>query len=175
MLTVGEKFPQYRVQACVGTGKDDLTTIESDRFEGRWVVYFFYPKDFTFVCPTEIVEFNKRLKDFQDRDCDVVGGSTDNEFSHLAWCQQHADLKNLKYPLLAAQKLSSDLGILDPMENVCLRATYVVDPNGIIQWCCANALSVGRSTDEVLRVIDGLQSDELCPCNWKKGDAFIKV
>ena len=112
MLTVGEKFPQYRVQACVGTGKDDLTTIESDRFEGRWVVYFFYPKDFTFVCPTEIVEFNKRLRDFQDRDCDVVGGSTDNEFSHRAWRQAHPDLKDLNYPLIAAQKLAADLGIL---------------------------------------------------------------
>ena len=87
----------------------------------------------------------------------------------------YSDLKNLKYPLLAAQKLSTDLGILDPNESVCLRVTYIVDPNGVIQWVCANALSVGRSTEEVLRVLDALQSDELCPCNWKKGEATIKV
>lgn len=175
MLTVGDMFPQFRVHANLGPDKNSLRTIDNSRFEGRWVVYFFYPKDFTFVCPTELVEFNKRLRDFEDRDCDVVGGSTDNEYSHLAWCQTHHDLKELKYPLIAAQRLAADLGIVHPDEGVCLRATYLVDPNGVIQWASANGLNVGRNVDEVIRVLDALQSDELCPCNWTPGQETIKV
>jgi len=175
MLTVGDHFPEFSAHACVGPDKAKLTQITNKSYPGKWVVYFFYPKDFTFVCPTEIVEFNKKQKDFHDRDAVVVGGSTDNEFSHLAWCQSHEDLKHLTMPLIAAQKLSTDLGILHPAEAVCLRATFIVDPHGVIQWASANALSVGRNVDEVIRVLDGLQSDELCPCNWKKGEATIKV
>lgn len=175
MLTVGQQFPAFSCHANVGPNAESLTKISNESAKGKWSVFIFYPKDFTFICPTELVDFNKRLKDFADRDAVLYGASTDNEYSHLAWCQQHTDLKNLKYPLLAAQKLSADLGILEPSENVCLRATYVVDPQGVIRWACANALSVGRSTDEVLRVLDALQSDELCPCNWKKGDPTIKV
>lgn len=175
MLTVGDVFPQYRVHANVGPDKDSLTTLDNSDYEGRWVVYFFYPKDFTFVCPTELVEFNRRLRDFRDRDCDVVGGSTDNEYSHMAWCQSHDDLKDLKYPLIAAQRLAADLGILHPDEGVCLRATFLVDPNGVIQWSSSYGLNVGRNVDEVLRVLDALQSDELCPCNWTPGSETIKV
>ena len=125
------------------------------------------------VCPTEIAEFNKQLSEFKDRDAMVVGGSTDNEYSHLAWCQSHDDLKGLEYPLIGAQKLAFDLGIVDPDANVCLRSTFVVDPNGVIQWACANSLSVGRNVGEILRVLDAIQSDELCPCNWKKGEATL--
>lgn len=175
MLTVGTKFPEFKCHANVGPNTESLTTITNESAKGKWSVFIFYPKDFTFICPTELVDFNKRLSDFADRECVLYGASTDNEYSHLAWCQQHADLKNLKYPLLAAQKLASDLWILDPNENVCLRATYIVDPHGIIQWASCNALSCGRSTEETLRVLDALQSDELCPCNWKKGEATIKV
>lgn len=175
MLSVGDRFPSFRAKACVGASKDSLTEVTNESSEGRWAVYFFYPKDFTFVCPTEIVEFNKRLADFHDRDADVYGGSTDNEFSHLAWCQSHPDLKELKFPLIAAQKLSADLGILDPVENVCLRATFIVDPDGTIQFAVANSLSVGRNVEEVVRVLDALQTDELCPCNWKKGEATLNV
>jgi len=175
MLGVGDAFPMFRSQGCIGPDKGSLTTIDNETYPGRWVVYFFYPKDFTFVCPTELAEFNRRLKDFQDRDCEVVGGSTDNEFSHLAWCQSHSDLKGLKYPLIGAQKLAADLGILHPEEGVCLRATFLVDPQGIIQWASAYGLSVGRNVDEVLRVLDAVQSDELCPCNWKPGEETIHV
>jgi peroxiredoxin (alkyl hydroperoxide reductase subunit C) len=121
------------------------------------------------------VEFNKKLRDFADRDAIVIGGSTDNEFSHLAWCQSHDGLKTLTYPLIAAQKLADQLGILDAEERVCHRATFIVDPNGIIQWAGVYNGSVGRSTGEVLRVLDALQSDELCPCNWQKGDAHVAV
>lgn len=173
MLTVGDKFPEYTVDACIGSDAESLTQISNTDYDGKWVVYFFYPKDFTFICPTEIAEFNRQLAEFKDRDCEVVGGSTDNEYSHLAWCQQHDDLKDLQYPLVGAQKMAADLGILDPSANVCLRATFVVDGDGMIQYAAANRLSVGRNISEVLRVIDGIQSDELCPCNWKKGDPTL--
>ncbi len=173
MLTVGDKFPEFSADACVGADQESLTKIDNKTYDGKWVVYFFYPKDFTFVCPTEIAEFNKQLGEFKDRDAMVVGGSTDNEYSHLAWCQSHEDLKGLQYPLIGAQKLAFDLGIVDPNANVCLRSTFVVDPNGVIQWACANSLSVGRNVSEILRVLDAIQSDELCPCNWKKGEATL--
>ena len=175
MLTVGDKFPQYRVKACVGLGKDDFKDLSNENFQGKWVCYFFYPKDFTFICPTEIVEFNKKLKDFRDRDCEVVTGSTDNEFSHQAWRKAHDDLRNLSIPMIAAQRLANDLGIVDKMENVALRATYLVDPHGTIQWASAYGLNCGRSVPEVLRVLDALQSDELCPCNWQPGQPTLKV
>jgi alkyl hydroperoxide reductase subunit AhpC len=175
MLTVGDAFPHYSAQACVGTGKDDIKVLTSADHAGRWTVYFFYPKDFTFVCPTEIAEFNKQVKAFGDRDTSIVGGSTDNEYSHLAWRRAHADLADLKFPLIAAQKLAAELGILEKTEGYCLRATFIVDPNGVIQWVDVNQGRVGRNVAEVLRVLDALQSDELCPCNWKKGDPYVKV
>lgn len=175
MLSVGDKFPQFSAKASLGSGEDALTTVESSQLEGRWAVYFFYPKDFTFVCPTELVEFSRRLSDFRDRDAEVIGGSTDNEFCHLAWSRDHADLGDLGYPLIAAQKLAAELGILDPEEGVCHRVTYIVDPNGVIQWAAAYNLNVGRNVDEVIRVLDAIQSDELCPCNWQKGEATIQV
>jgi len=175
MLTVGQKFPEFKSSACVGSDQGSLTEITNATIADKWSVFFFYPKDFTFVCPTEIAEFNRRLGDFKERDCLVFGGSTDNEYSHLAWCQSHDDLKDLRYPLIGAQKLASDLEILDPDANVCLRSTFIVDPLGVIQFACANSLSVGRSIPEVLRVLDAIQSDELCPCNWKKGEEHVKV
>jgi len=175
MLTVGQKFPEFKCHANVGPDKASLKLVTNADLKGKWGVYIFYPKDFTFVCPTELVEFNKKLKEFADRDALLFGGSTDNEYSHLAWCNSHPELKDLKYPLLGAQKLSADLGILHPEENVCLRATFIVDPDGIIQWVGVYALSVGRNSTEVLRVLDALQSDELCPCNWQKGQEFVKV
>lgn len=175
MLTVGDAFPKFNCKACDGNTKESLKTITNDTYKGKWTVFLFYPKDFTFVCPTELVEFGKKLKDFTDRDAVLIGGSTDNEYSHLAWRQSHADLKTLPYPLIAAQKLASDLGIIDPKEDVCLRATFIVDPQGTIQFACVNSLSVGRSVPEVLRVLDAIQSDELCPCNWQPGQATLKV
>lgn len=175
MLTVGNHFPEFNVKACNGVTNDDITSLNNKSYEGKWTFFLFYPKDFTFVCPTELVEFGKHIEDFKDREVQLIGGSTDNEFSHLAWRQSHKDLKNLTYPLIAAQKLASDLGILDPQENVCLRASFLVDPQGVIQWATVNNLSVGRSVSEALRVIDAVQSDELCPCNWKKGEETIKL
>ncbi|MFP4144768.1 MAG: peroxiredoxin [Phycisphaeraceae bacterium] len=175
MLTVGQQFPEFKAKACTGLEPEDLVDVNMGTWEGKWKLFIFYPKDFTFVCPTELVEFGNRIKDFQDRDTVVIGGSTDNEHSHQAWRKDHEDLRDLPYPLIAAQKLSRELGILDPEEDVCLRATYLVDPEGTIQWASVNNLSVGRSVDEAIRVIDAVQSDELCPCNWQAGDPYLEV
>jgi peroxiredoxin (alkyl hydroperoxide reductase subunit C) len=127
------------------------------------------------VCPTEIAAFAKLDRDFKDRDAQVIGGSTDSEFVHLAWRQNHPDLKNLPLPMLAdiKRELCARLGILDPKEGGAQRATFVVDPDGVIRFVSVNDLSVGRNPKELLRVLDALQTDELCPCNWQKGEAVL--
>jgi lipoyl-dependent peroxiredoxin subunit C len=176
MLGVGQKFPAFSLQATVSTDKGKaFQTIADGDYLGKWKVYFFWPKDFTFVCPTEIAAFGKLNSEFQDRDTQVLGGSTDSEFVHLAWRQNHEDLRNLPFPMLADVKreLCAALGILDPQEGVAQRATFVVDPHHTIRFVSVNDLSVGRNPQEVLRVLDALQTDELCPCNWKKGDAVL--
>lgn len=175
MLTVGDTFPAFQCQACAGVEPSDLTVIETGSYEGRWKLFLFYPKDFTFVCPTELVEFGNRAGDFEDKNVVLIGGSTDNEYSHLAWRQNHPQLKSLPYPLIAAQKLAQDLGIVHPTEHVCLRATFLVDPDGVIQHVTVNDLSTGRNVDEMLRVVGAVQSGDLTPCNWSPGDEVLKV
>ena len=178
MLTIGDKFPAIDLKAVVSIdAKTAFKPIYDKTDEGQWKVVFFWPKDFTFVCPTEIAAFGKLNKEFNERDAVVYGVSTDSEFVHLAWRQNHADLKTLPFPMLADLKreLSSALGILDKAEGVCLRATFIVDPEGIIRFVSVNDLSVGRNPQEVLRVLDALQTDELCPCNWQKGDDVLKA
>ena len=144
---------------------------------GQWTVAFLWPMDFTFVCPTEIAEFGRRNRDFRDRDAQVLGISTDTHFVHLAWRNSHEDLRDLPFPMVADTKreLSSALGVLHKEEGVLLRATFIVDPEGTIRFASVNDLSVGRNVDEVLRVLDALQTDELCPCNWKKGEPTLEV
>ena len=176
MLTVGEKFPNFKLNAVVGLEKGkEFQEITESTHRGKWQVVFFWPMDFTFICPTEIAEFGKRNKDFVDRDAQVLGASTDTHFAHLAWRNNHSDLKGLPYPMLADTKreLSSALGILHKEEGVALRATYIVDPEGVIRWVTVNDLSVGRNVDETLRVLDALQTDELCPCNWNRGEKTL--
>jgi alkyl hydroperoxide reductase subunit AhpC len=181
MLTIGDTFPSFNLKAVKG-GKEGLdlktcfTDISNQSDAGKWKVVFFWPKDFTFVCPTEIVAFGKLAGDFADRDTVVYGVSIDNEFVHLNWRLHHADLKDLPIPMLAdiKRELSAALGILDKNEGVALRATFIVDPQGIIRFASVNDLSVGRNPAEVMRVLDALQSDELCPCNWQQGEEFLK-
>ncbi len=177
MLTVGDRMPEFNVKAATKNdhSPDDFATITNDTYAGKWLVMFFWPKDFTFVCPTEIAAFDRMNADFADRDAVLMGGSTDNEFVHMAWRNSHEDLRNLSMPMLACGKLAAELGILDNEENVCLRATFLVDPNGIIRFASVNDMSVGRNPQEVLRVLDALQTDELCPCNWKKGEETLKA
>lgn len=180
MISLGLRFPEFKKIAVVSTekGKEfaDITS-EDHKQEGQWMVMFWYPKDFTFVCPTEIAEFNRQYEDFRDRDALLIGASTDSEFVHLAWRRDHEDLRDLKFPLLAdtSKSLAEDLGVLEPHEKVAYRATFIVDPDGIIRWVSANDLSVGRNVKEVLRVLDALQTDELCPCNWEKGQETLRV
>lgn len=177
MLTVGDKFPEFNVTAVVSReqGKE-FKQLSNKDFEGKWLVFYAYPKDFTFICPTEIVEFGKHTADFADRDALVLGGSTDNEYSHLAWRNSHADLAELPTPLAHINpKLANDLGIIHADGGVALRVTFIVDPTGVIRSVAAYDLSVGRNVSETLRTLDALQTDELCPCNWKKGEDTIKV
>ena len=178
MLTIGAKLPAFDLQAVVSIDTaDPFTRITNDSDAGKWKVIFFWPKDFTFVCPTEIAAFGKLAGDFAERDAVVYGVSIDNEYVHLAWRQNHANLKNLPIPMLAdiKRELCNALGILHPEEGVALRATFVVDPEGIIRFVSVNDLSVGRNPQEVLRALDALQTGELCACEWKKGDDTLKV
>jgi peroxiredoxin (alkyl hydroperoxide reductase subunit C) len=178
MLTVGDKFPSFKLQAVVSREKGrEFQEITQIGHPGQWTVAFLWPMDFTFVCPTEIAEFGRRHRDFEDRDTTVLGVSTDTHFVHLAWRNSHEDLRDLPFPMVADTKreLSTALGVLHKEEGVPLRATFIVDPEGTIRFVSVNDLSVGRNVDEVLRVLDALQTDELCPCNWKKGEPTLEV
>jgi lipoyl-dependent peroxiredoxin subunit C len=178
MLGVGEKFPSYSLTAVVSMEKGkEFATITDESFPGKWRVYFFWPKDFTFVCPTEIAGFAKFDRDFKERDAQLLGASIDSEFVHLGWRREHEDLRNLPFPMLSdfKRELAGELGILDPVVGAPQRAAYIVDPDGIIRFVYVTDLSVGREPKEVLRVLDALQTDELCPCGWQKGDAVLQA
>ena len=178
MLTVGNRFPDFDLKAVISADPKTAFTEVSDASDpGKWKVVFFWPKDFTFVCPTEIAAFGKLNDEFADRDAVIYGVSIDSEYVHLAWRQNHADLKTLRFPMLSdiRRELSTALGLLDQTEGVALRATFIVDPEGIIRFVSVNDLSVGRNPQEVLRVLDALQTDELCPCNWQKGEEVLKA
>jgi alkyl hydroperoxide reductase subunit AhpC len=178
MLTIGDQFPAFRATAVVA--QDPATAfqpITEESYAGKWKVYFFWPKDFTFVCPTEIAAVGKINRDFADRDAQVLGVSIDNEYVHLAWRGSHPDLKDLPFPMVSDLKreLATALGVLDKHEGVALRATFIVDPQGVIRFASCNDLNVGRNPAEVLRVLDALQTDELCPCNWQKGQSTLSA
>ena len=178
MLTVGDKFPDFAVKGVVSTNPQTaFQDFNRASDQGKWKIVFFWPKDFTFVCPTEIAGFGKLASDFADRDAVIYGVSTDSEFVHLAWRQNHADLTDLPFAMLAdiKRELSTALGVLDKQEGVAKRATFVVDPDGIIRFVYVTDMSVGRNPQEVLRVLDALQTDELCPCNWQKGEAVLQA
>jgi peroxiredoxin (alkyl hydroperoxide reductase subunit C) len=182
MKTVGQKVESFNVVGVKPgfnrheeNGVSAFERIDEKSFPGKWKVIYFYPKDFTFVCPTEIVGFAKLAKDFEERDAVVLGGSTDNEFSKLGWRRDHAELKSLNQWQFAdvTGSLVDQLGVRDPNEGVALRATFIVDPDNVIQHVSVNNLNVGRSPEEVLRILDGLQTDELCPCNRAVGGGTL--
>ena len=176
MHTVGDPFPEFKLQASVSTepGKE-FEEITNQSYPGKWQVVFFWPMDFTFVCPTEIAEFGRKNGAFKERNAQVLGASTDTQYVHLAWRNDHPGLRNLPFPMLADTKreLSTALGILDKEAGVCLRATYIVDPEGIIRFVSVNDLSVGRNVDEVLRVLNALQTGELTACGWNPGEPTL--
>jgi alkyl hydroperoxide reductase subunit AhpC len=175
VLTVGQQFPTYDLTACVDLDADTaFAQINDQTYAGKWRVVFFWPKDFTFVCPTEIAAFGQLNEEFADRDCQILGASTDSEFVHHAWRKDHPDLRNLPFPMLADSKreLSLGTGVLGD-DGFAQRATFIIDPNNEIQFTMVTAGSVGRNPKEVLRVLDALQTDELCPCNWSKGESTL--
>jgi peroxiredoxin (alkyl hydroperoxide reductase subunit C) len=182
MLTVGDKIEAFSVMGVKPgfnnheeKGVSAFEEITEKSFEGKWKIIYFYPKDFTFVCPTEIVEFGKLAKDFEERDAVLLGGSVDNEFVKLAWRREHKDLSKLNHYSFGDVKgeLIDQLGVRDKEAGVALRATFIVDPDNTIQHVSVNNLNVGRNPEEVLRILDGLQTDELCPCNRAVGGATL--
>jgi peroxiredoxin (alkyl hydroperoxide reductase subunit C) len=175
-VTVGMKFPEFSKKSVVSIEKGkEFSEVSNKDIDGKWAVMFWWPKDFTFVCPTEIAEFNKNYSNFTDRETVLLGASTDNEYVHHAWRLAHKDLRDLRFPMIAdtSKSLAEELGILSADEKVAYRATYIIDPEGIVRWVSVNDLSVGRNVSEVLRVLDALQTDELCPCNWNKGEETL--
>ncbi|WP_339746149.1 peroxiredoxin [uncultured Maricaulis sp.] len=177
MLGIGEKLPDFEIvgvkpgfNAHEENGVSAFEKITQESFAGKWKVIFFYPKDFTFVCPTEIAAFAKLNGEFEDRDTVVMGGSSDNEFCKLAWRREHPDLDKLPMWQFADStgSLIDSLGIRTD-DGVAYRATFVVDPDNVIQHVYVTNLNVGRNPEDTLRVVDALQTDELCPCNRPVG------
>ena len=184
MLGVGQTLPDFKVIGVKPgfnrheeNGQSAFEDITNASFEGKWKVIFFYPKDFTFVCPTEIAEFARLSKDFEDRDCVVLGGSTDNEHSKLGWRREHPDLDKLPMYSFADNggRFARALGVLDENEGVALRATFLVDPNGVVQHVYVTNLNVGRNPQDTLRVLDAFQTDELCACNRPVGGDVLNI
>ncbi|HLN73628.1 MAG: peroxiredoxin [Methylococcaceae bacterium] len=176
MKTIGEKFPDFEKEALVSLEADkEFKTLSLDDLTGKWTVFFWWPMDFTFVCPTEIVSFNEHFDEFQQKDANVVGASTDSQYVHLAWRNNHPGLKKLKFPMLAdtSKTLAEELGILEPHAKVAYRVTYILDPEGVIQHVSINGLNVGRNVKETLRILDALQTGELTPCGWVAGEATL--
>ena len=178
MSGIGQRFPEFALTGVVSSDPARaFQPFTHESFPGKWRVVFFWPKDFTFVCPTEIAAFGKLDREFRARDAQLLGVSIDSEHVHLAWRRDRQELKDLPFPMLSdiKRELSGALGILDPEAGVAQRATYIVDPQGVIRFVYITDLSVGRSPEEVLRVLDALQTDELCPCNWQKGEETLKA
>ena len=184
MKTVGDKLEPFVVTGVKpGQPEDAFFNITEKSFEGKWKVIVYYPKDFTFVCPTEIVAYDKLTQDFADRDAILLTGSTDNEFCKVAWQTAHADLKKITHtqfadtqrPSYSVEQGSHNLSLIEQLgvfyapAGAALRATFIVDPDNIIQHVTVNNLNVGRSPEETLRVLDALQTGELCACNRTVG------
>ena len=181
MLGVGNKINNFKIigikpkfEKHEENNESAFLEINESSFPNKWKVIYFYPKDFTFVCPTEISEYAKLNNEFEDRDCVVLGGSTDNEFCKLAWRREHPDLSKLNQWSFADTEgtLVDELGIRSE-EGVALRATFIIDPHNVIQHLSVNNLNVGRNPNETLRILDALQTDELCPCNRPVGGDTI--
>lgn len=178
---VGRKAPEFALEGVLN-GK--FHTYRLSDYKGKWVVLFFYPLDFTFVCPTEILAFSDRLGEFKKVGAEVLGASVDSKYSHLAWTEkprEEGGIKSLAYPLLEDLKkeLAEEYGVLDEAGAVALRGLFLIDPDGIVQHATVNNLGVGRSVDETLRVVQAFQyvrdNGEVCPADWKPGTKAMKA
>ena len=170
-VQVSSPAPDFTMEAVLDGGK--FKEIKLSDYKGKWVVLFFYPLDFTFVCPTEITAFRDRLKDFKKLNAVVIGASIDSKFSHQAWIKQQ--LGELGYPLASdlSKEVSRRYGILLEDKGISLRGTFIIDPEGTLKWYLVNDLGIGRNIDEVLRVLAALQTGELCQANWKPGQKTL--
>jgi peroxiredoxin (alkyl hydroperoxide reductase subunit C) len=178
---IGQPAPTFSNDAVE---KGQFTTVNLDDYKGKWLVLFFYPLDFTFVCPTEILAFSDRLAEFHDLDAEVVGVSIDSKYTHLAWMEKPRDaggIQGLKYPLVSdlSRQLARDYNVLDEEAGVALRGLFLIDPDGVVQHATINNLGVGRSVDETLRVLSAFQfvreNGEVCPANWQPGSDSMKA
>ena len=169
---INQPAPMFTTQAVVDKG--DVKNISLSDYKGKWVVLFFYPLDFTFVCPTEITQFRDTLKDFRAAGAEVLGCSVDSVHSHKRWLKD--DLGDLGYPLLAdlTKRISRDYGVLLEDAGIATRGTFIIDPDGKVMYMGIHNTTVGRDAKEILRVLTALQSGELCGAGWKKGDNFVK-
>lgn len=168
-IQVGKLAPKFKMEALVGKEFKDVSL---DDYKGKWVVLFFYPLDFTFVCPTEILNFSKASEEFKKLNAEILGCSIDSVYSHLAWTKE---LGELNYPLMSdiTRKAANDYGILVEEKGVALRGLYIIDPDGVLKYMVVHDLNVGRSVDETLRVLQALQSGELCQAGWKPGEKSL--
>lgn len=175
MPTLRSPAPDFKATAYLRSEDRFLERSLSD-YKGKWLCLYFYPADFSPVCPTDLQGFDRVLDQFEDRGCDVLACSTDSQLAHRAWCQQCEALVRLRHPILsdASRRISMDYGVLLPELGIALRGTFLIDPQGLLRWMAVYDLPTGRSTDEVLRVLDALQTDEGCPCNWRKGQATVQ-
>lgn len=162
-MKIGDSVPDFTANAYVA---GEIKKVSLSEYKGKWVVLFFYPLDFTFVCPTEIRGFAKKEKEFQDMNAVVIGASTDSAFSHKAWIEK--ELQEVKFPILAdtTHKITNQFGILKEDEGIAYRGTFIIDPDGILRYQVVSDLNVGRSVDETLRVLKAFQTGELCPVEW---------
>ena len=183
MIGIGEKMPEFNLVSVKPgfnepeeSGESAFESFSDSSFDGKWKVIYFYPMDFTFICPTEIIEFASINEELEKRDCILIGGSTDNEFCKLAWRREHPGLSKLNHRSFADPqgKLTSELGLMSE-EGVAYRATMIVDPDNIVQHICVNALDTGRNPIETLRTLEALQAGGLTACNWKPGQELSLI
>ncbi len=179
---VGELAPDFTMPIAKpgDTAKTVGSNVSLKDYAGKWLVLFFYPLDFTFVCPTEITALSDRMEEFADLDTEVLGVSIDSIYSHLAWMNTPRDnhgLGEMKYALASdiTKKVAADYGVLIEDKGIALRGLFIIDPNGVLQYAVINSLNIGRSTDETLRVLQALQTGGLCPSDWKPGKATLTV
>lgn len=171
MIQVASKAPDFKLNGVLPDGS--VKEVKLEDYKGKWVVVFFYPLDFTFVCPTEITGFSAKNEDFQKLGAEIVGVSVDSVYSHMAWINN--DLGRINFPLLSdmTKEMSRDYGVLLESVGVSLRGAFIIDPDGILKWQVVHDLGIGRSVDEVLRVLGALQTGDLCPANWKDGEKTL--
>lgn len=168
-VQVGQKAPSFKMQ---GIFKNEIRDIHLEDYAGKWAVLFFYPGDFTFVCPTEVTEFSEKNDDFAELDAQVLGVSVDSVYAHKAWIR---DLGELRYPLLSdiTKAVSRDYGVLIEDKGISLRGAFIIDPEGMLRYLVVHDLNIGRSVDEILRVLNALQTGEMCPVEWRPGKATL--